>query len=480
MKVPLTGGANEGRSTNISPEVCINWFYEKTGNGDSLVSTPGDTTLVTPKTGEVRGGIEYNGKAYFVVGNTLYEVNSAGVATSRGTLNTSSGRVSMAHNGPQTRVTAYNQHQIFIADGTQWYIYDSDTSTLTGYTTDDAAATIQPSTVTFIDGYFVFSTTDSDRFYITNLYQGTTVGGLDFATPEGDPDNLQAVAADRRDLFLFGQKTLEVWYNSGDPDNTFQRYQGGHSQTGCAAKWSVQRFDNTLIWLTENQRGNRMVATMGEAYSPKIVSTPEVNYRLSTYTTYDNAFGYTYQHEGHEFYCLTFPSHNVTEVYDASTQQWHQRGHTINGVFPNRERYNCHVFAFGKHLFGDFANGSIYQLDISVGTQSGTRIPRERITPILTDEEKRIRISEFQLDMQEGIGDPNVATDTSMWLSYSKDGGHTYSDEVERSMGEAGEYAKRVIWRRLGWGRNWIFKLRTWSPQPMVLKGAYARLYGER
>jgi hypothetical protein len=218
---------------------------------------------------------------------------------------------------------------------------------------------------------------------------------------------------------------------------------------------------------------------MGEGYNPNIISTPEVNYRLSTYTTYSNAFSYSYQHEGHEFYCLTFPSHKVTEVYDALTQQWHQRGHVISDEFPNRERYNCHVFAFGKHLFGDFSNGKIYQLDASVGTIDGTRIPRERTTGIFTEEEKRIRISALQLDMEEGIGDPNESTDTSMWLSYSKDGGHHYTDEVDRSMGDTGEYAHRVIWRRLGWARNWVFRFRTWSPKPMKLKALYARLYGE-
>ena len=98
----------------------------------------------------------------------------------------------------------------------------------------------------------------------------------------------------------------------------------------------------------------------------------------------------------------------------------------------------------------------------------------------MLEEEKRIRIVSFQLDMEEGIGDPNVATDTNMWLSYSKDGGHTFTDEVSRDMGDAGDYSTRVIWRRLGFARNWIFKLRTWSPNPMVLKGAYARLYGEK
>ena len=283
MKVPLTGGANEGRSTNIAPEIALNWFYEKTGNGDSLVSTPGCTTLVTPTTGEVRGGIEYNGKAYFVVGSTLYEINSSGTATSRGTLETSSGRVSMAHNG----VRADASQQIMIVDGSEGYIYDNTTSTLTKIADTDMVAS---ESVVFLDGYFVFAQKDSDRFYITSLYDGTTIGSEDWATAEGDPDQLQAVASDRRDLFLFGKKTLEVWYNSGDADNTFQRYQGGSTQTGLAAKHAVSRFDNTLIWLTQNDRGNLLVATMGEAYSPQIVSTPEVNYRLSKYTTFENAF----------------------------------------------------------------------------------------------------------------------------------------------------------------------------------------------
>jgi hypothetical protein len=472
MEVPLVGGNYKGRSPNIAPEVCLNWFSEPQTYGNSLVSVPGSTVLVTPFAGEVRGGIEYNNKAYFVIKDRLYEVSATGVATHRGTLATTTGRVSMAHNG----VRAGANQQIMIVDGSDGYIYDNTAFTLTAIADTDFTNT---ESVVFLDGYFVFAQKDSDRCWITALYDGTDIDENDFATAEGDPDTLQAVASDKRELFLFGKKTFEIWYNSGDTDNTFQRYQGGFTQTGCVAPHSIRRFDNNLIWLTEDERGHGQVAIMGEGYRPTIISTNEVNYQISTYSKIDDAFAYVYQHEGHEFYVLTFPTAKVTWAYDALTKLWHERGHTIDGIFPNRERYNCHVFAFGKHVFGDVSNGSIYQLDSSVGTINGTRIPRERRTPILTDEEKRIRISAFQLDMQEGIGDPNSATDTSMWLSYSKDGGHTFSDEIERSMGDAGEYSRRVIWRRLGHARNWIFRLRTWSPQPMVLKGAYARLYGE-
>ncbi len=40
----------------------------------------------------------------------------------------------------------------------------------------------------FIDGYFVIAQAgNSDRFWISALYDGTTWGALDFATAEGSP-----------------------------------------------------------------------------------------------------------------------------------------------------------------------------------------------------------------------------------------------------------------------------------------------------
>lgn len=468
MMVRLLGGV-EGRSSNVAPEKAINWFYEKGTNSESLTNTPGSTEFVDLGNGEVRGGLEYNDKAWFVAGSTLYEVNSAGTATSRGTLTSSSGRVTMAHNGLRSGA---NQ-QIFIADGSRRYIYDNTAQTLTAYT-DYAAVN-----VVFIDGYFLFTVADTDRVYFTNLYDGVTVTSTDFFTAEGDPDQNSGLIADQRECYVFNKRSMEVFYNSGDADTTFQRFQGGFKQTGCAAKYSPARIDNTIMWLTRNERGHAQVAALGQGYTPQIISTPELDYQLSRYTTVDDAFGYSYQFEGNEFYVLTFPTENKTWAYNARTQLWHRQAHNINGVFPSRERYNCHVFAFGKHLLGDMNNGKVYQLDSTVGTFNSVRIERQVITPNVTDEEQRIRISSAQLDMEEGTGDPNVTTDTQIWLSYSKDGGHTYSDEIEASIGDAGEYRTRAIWRKLGWGRNWTFKVRTWSPNRVVLKGLYLRPYGK-
>ena len=547
MLIPFIGGSYQGRSSNVAPETCINLFVERGKSSESLVGTAGSATLVTPAVAEVRGGIAYNNLAYFVVGATLYEVNSAGTATSRGTLNSSSGRVSMAHNG----VRPSANQQIMIVDGVDGYIYNNATSTLTQITDTEF---VSSDSVVFLDGYFVFAQNGgSDRFWLTEQYDGTSIIGTDFATAEGSPDSIQSLVADNRELFIFGTETLEVWYNSGDTDNTFQRFQGGFKQHGCVAKYSPARFDNSVIWLSRNDRGDGEVVMLGEGYQPRIVSTVELNYQLSTYNNIDDAFGYSYQHEGHEFYILTFPAANVTWAYDASTKEWHIRSHYI-GSIPSRERYSCHVFAFGEHLFGDFLNGNIYKLDGSIGTFAGNAVPRERTTISVSDEENRRRLVSMQLDMAEGIGSGDSTSSTTLGgaeavgqttltvtsstgmlarqrieidddnggthsttitsvtdgttiivddaltvacasgnavrfyvannddvfeLSYSKDGGHTFSNLVQRNAGEGGDWAKRVIWRRLGQARNWIFRITTKTPKRPVLKGLIAKMYGE-
>ena len=103
---------------------------------------------------------------------------------------------------------------------------------------------------------------------------------------------------------------------------------------------------------------------------------------------------------------------------------------------------------------------------------------RQVVTPNITEEENRIRIASVHLDMQEGTGDPNSSTDTKIWLSYSKNSGHTYGNEIDADIGDTGNYSVRALWRRLGWGRNWTFKIRTWTPNKVILKGLYVRPYG--
>lgn len=60
-----------------------------------------------------------------------------------------------------------------------------------------------------------------------------------------------------------------------------------------------------------------------------------------------------------------------------------------------------------------------------------------------------------------------------MMLRVSRDGGHTFGNEVARDFGQDGEYKKRVIWNRLGSGRDLVAELSVTDPVPVRIIDAY-------
>lgn len=54
-------------------------------------------------------------------------------------------------------------------------------------------------------------------------------------------------------------------------------------------------------------------------------------------------------------------------------------------------------------------------------------------------------------------------------INWSDDNGHTWSETRLIALGKKGEYRKRVIVRRMGAGRDRIFKVRCSEPINIVL-----------
>jgi len=464
MRLQLVGGAYQGRSTNAEPEDCINLFYEKGSDQQSegtLTNVPGCIEFAELPTGEVRGMRAFGSYLYVVKSSNLYRVDELGNYVDLGIVSSTTGIVSMSDNGIK------NGEQISIADGKELKVFTRSTGVIT------TVASENTSLVAFLDGYTVFPQDNSGQFWWTATYDSTTIDPLDFATAEGKPDNIISIIADRRELWLLGEETTEVWYNSGSA-GTFTRFHTGFNHMGCAARHSVARLDNGIVWLGKNDKGKGVV-TISYDYKPKILTAehPQVTYQIAQYAKIDDAFGYVYQHEGHEFYVLTFPTENVTWVYDAATKQWHKRAHAINSTFPNRERYNCYAFAFGKHLVGDYDNGKIYELNSNYFTMDGEIIPNIRTTRGHRDkDEERIRVRKVQVTGEEGMGG-------EVGLEYSKDGGHTFSNEIRKSFGLVGKYSARAIWRKLGEGRDWVFRITRREDAKTIYTGLTAKEHGE-
>lgn len=441
----------------------------KDGEVMALIGTPGLSLLGTYGTGPIRG-VWYTttGVLYVVSGNTLYSVSSTWVATSIGTLLTSSGPVDVADNG----------FQLVIVDGLNGYYVDfTIPGTLTQITDLNWLGSNK---VTYQDSYFIFSAPNSAEFYLSDL------NGITFTAPantakNGLPDKIIAQVSFNRNLWLFGDLTTEVWFDSGDNLNPFQYISGSMMEYGCAAAFSIAQLFNTIFWLGKDKTGSGVVF-MANGYAPQRISTHAVETAIQSYSRHDDAIAFSYQENGHQFYILTFPTGNATWVFDLETQMWHERAYTSQGQFQ-RIRANCYAHAFGStHVVGDYANGNLYQMSSNVYSDNGAAITRQRITPHTSADMNQVFYKRLQLDIESGVGLDGIGqgTNPQAILQWSNDSGHTWSNEMWASFGAIGKTKQRAEFRRLGHSRDRVFKVTITEPVKVVLLGAELEVEGGR
>lgn len=309
--------------------------------------------------------------------------------------------------------------------------------------------------------------------YLVSAIAGAGFDPLDIAAKVGYADPIQTLAVMHREIWLIGQLTTEVWYNTGAADFTFGIMPGVFIEHGCVAPYSLAKQDLTLFWLSQDLQGQALVI-MGAAYQAKRISTHAIEQIIQGYATITDAIGFTYQQGGHVFYVLQFPTANATWVYDATTELWHQRASVdVNGVL-NRHPSNNAAFAFGLNLVGDFQTGTLYSLDQTNYTDNGITIPRIRSFPHIQNEDKRVNYTRFIADMEVGnLPGVLTANPPPISLRWSDDRGATYGNAVEQNLGSGGQYKTSVMWPRLGMARDRVFEL-SWSADvKTALNGAY-------
>lgn len=476
MKSHILGQSYVARSVNAADNVMINLFPETTGvegkEAGFLNRAPGLRLLATIGRGPIRAlwSHQTNGEdAYVVSGNELFKIDLSYNATKLGDI-AGTGPVSIADNGTQ----------LFFATNPKGYIYDEVANTFAEITDPDFPGA---STVGFVDGYFVFNQPNSQRLWVTSLYDGTMVDPLDFASAEGAPDDIVAVNVDHREIWVFGTNSIEVWYDAGTSPFPLQRIQGAFNELGCLAPFSVAKLDNSLFWLGNDARGYGMVYR-ANGYNGARVSTHAIEYAIQSYGDVSDAIAYTYQQEGHSFYVLTFPTANKTWVYDVSTGAWHERASFDNGYLI-RHRSNCQMNFQSQTVVGDYLNGNIYALDLNTYDDNGAIqkwIRSWRALPSGANNLKRTAQHSLQLDCESGVGiNSGQGSDPQVMLRWSDDGGHTWSNEHWTSMGKIGQYFRRAIWRRLGMTtklRDRVYEVSGTDPVKVVIMGAELILNG--
>jgi hypothetical protein len=335
------------------------------------------------------------------------------------------------------------------------------------------------STVDVVDNYFVYNRPHTQQFASSDLLSPITYG-LAFASKFTGPDDLVSLIVDHGQIYLLGEKTSEVWADTGTFPFPFQRIPGASSQHGIAAEFSMARFGNSFAYVSRNDRGQAVIVQMN-GYFPQRISTHAVENTLVNQDISD-AVAYTYQLEGHECYVVTFPSLELTWVYDGATQMWHKWLWCDNQNNYKRHRSNCSAFFQGSVLVGDWENGQIYRLDPNNYTDNGQHIRRMRRCPHLVTDFQRQYFDELQIQFQPGVGlqgietfplgDNDIGINPQAMLRWSNDGGSTWSNEHWAGIGKVGKYQNRIIWRRLGQARDRIYEVVVTDPVKAVIVSA--------
>jgi hypothetical protein len=335
------------------------------------------------------------------------------------------------------------------------------------------------SSVDVLDNYFVYNSPHTQQYAASDVLSPITYG-LSFASKFTGPDDLVSLIVDHGQIYLLGEKTSEVWADTGTFPFPFQRIPGASSQHGIAAQFSMARFGNSFVYVSRNDRGQAVIVQMN-GYFPQRISTHAVENTFVNQNISD-AVAYTYQLEGHECYVVSFPSLNLTWVYDGASQMWHKWLWCDNQNNYQRHRSNCSAFFQGSVLVGDWENGQIYRLDPDNYTDNGQHIRRMRRCPHLVTDFQRQYFDELQIQFQPGVGlqgietfplgDNDIGINPQAMLRWSNDGGSTWSNEHWSGIGKVGKYQNRIIWRRLGQARDRIYEVVVTDPIKAVIISA--------
>jgi hypothetical protein len=441
MQIPILNGIYTDSTPELRTSYPVNLVPVPKQSGISNgFLRPGDG-IVSNGTGPGidRGGINWQGELYRVMGTKLVEINSAGAVTVLGDVG-----------GPTNQLVTfdYSFDELAIASGGRLYYWDG--STLTQVTDPDLGVVLD---VVWVDGYFM--TTDGEFLVVTELSDPTQVNPLKYGSSEVDPDPVVALLKLRNEIYALNRNTIEVFDNVGGDLFPFARIDGAQIQKGVIGTQGCCVFIDRIAFLG-SARNEAPGIYVGAAAVTEKISTQEIDNLLLEYTEAQLALVKleARNDKNHEHLYVHLPDRTI--VFDASaskaleTAVWFTLTTTLAGFGQYRARNM--VWVYDKWMVGDPQSASIGYLVQDTGHHWGQQVRWEFGTLIVYNESNGAIFNEMELVSLTGsiaLGEnPQIST------SYSLDG-QIYSQEKFIAVGTIGNRKKRLAWFQQGHMRNW-------------------------
>lgn len=384
-----------------------------------------------------RGGINWNGRCYRVMGDSLVGVGPTGNTAVLGSI-PGSAQASMT----------YSFDLLAVASGGNLYYYDG---VQVAQVTDPDLGTCVD--VVWVDGYFM--TTDGVNLVVTELTDPFSINPLKYGASEADPDPVVALKKIRNEVYAVNRYTMEVFDNVGGSLFPFQRIEGAQIQKGCVGTHACCVYMDTVAFIGGG-RNEPPGIYMGVNATATKISTQEVDTILATFTETQLAGCLLEARVDRNNHYLLVHLPDRTLVFDgvvgeaAGGPVWFT--HVTAVVDFAQYRAKDFVWCYNQWLVVDPQSTSIGYMTGTVGSHWGQRVRWEFGTVIIYNEGRGAIFHELELVALPGriiLGDnPRVST------SYSLDG-ETWSQDKYVEAGKIGARDKRLVWRKQGTMTNW-------------------------
>ena len=453
IELPIYGGFYESDSLPLSAQQLINYYVNvpQTQGAlaqQSIFGSAGLTQIQTSGTTPDqinRGSHVKNGVPYFLNGQTLQKLEISIDVDGNDVFNlvnlgviTGSNRASFADNGTQLMI---------VTDDKGWIVDESSGTPFQQITDGDFVANGLPVTVSYVDSFFVV-TTNSKLFIKSAANDGLNWNALDVGSAEADPDKIVGQIVFKRQVYIAGSETFEVFENRGLGGFPFQR-NGLIINKGLSSKFAIIETTQGIMFLGKGVNETAAIWLISGNDVQK-VSTTAIDSVLNSYSQDDieNSFAMSYGQAGAYFVVFSFAKD--TFEYNTITQKWNQRESRItnaNGLIENRRwRVNSMVSAYNRILCGDSVDGRIGVVSREVYSEYEDAIIRTLVTMPFSNQANSFSLSTLEMTVESGVGDE---TAPEMRLTTSDDA-KIFNNARPRTFGKVGEYHKRMIWNKNG------------------------------
>lgn len=330
----------------------------------------------------IRGIRNVEDKLLVVSGNQLYQITTAGVAIPRGVI-PGVGRVSMSHN--QFGLA----NQVAIDNGSARYVYNTQTYALSKVTDPSFPGSFLSF---FVDGYLGYIEPQGRYWGHSDLADAYSYNTLDSYEAEGQPDRIVSASVSHGEVFVFGQRSTEIYTNSPTREDGFGPFQRSSTSTlevGCAARFTPQVLANSIYFLDETRIVRRM-----DGYTPARISTAGIEAALQecTLAQIRAAWGFTWEDRGHKVYYLTVPG-RLTFGFDVLSNEWHRRSAFGLPYWPVTDVVRWQ----DKCIAASSLEDKLYVLDWDYSMDEADELVRERVTGHLSNNRKRITVNSIEI-----------------------------------------------------------------------------------